>query len=102
MGFRPEPDLAAALADPTWDDAVGPLMEQKCTGCHNASLATGSLVLDTYNAAMFGSEDGPVIVPGDAEGSRLVEVQRGGHFATLTSEELDIVIEWINRGAPQN
>ena len=51
---------------------------------------------------MAGGDDGPVIVPGDSTGSHLVEVQSGSHFATFSSEELDIVKKWIDAGSPEN
>ena len=51
---------------------------------------------------MAGGEDGPVIVPGDSAGSHLVEVQSGQHFATLSTDELEVVKRWIDAGAPEN
>jgi hypothetical protein len=50
-----------------------------------------------------GSVNGPVIIPGDASGSSLVQKQSGStpHFGQLTPEELAVVIDWINAGAPE-
>jgi hypothetical protein len=48
---------------------------------------------------MAGGADGPVVVAGDAENSKLVQVQSGQHFANLTPEELDLVKQWITSGA---
>lgn len=93
---------APAPGEPTWDDQVGPMMAENCTSCHNEAVATGNLSLETYNQAMRGGDSGPIILPGAAEESRLIVVQEEGHFATLGSEDLQIVIDWINRGAPQN
>jgi hypothetical protein len=44
-----------------------------------------------------------VIVPGNANGSLLVQKQSGTtpHFSQLTPEELQLVIDWINAGAPE-
>jgi hypothetical protein len=50
---------------------------------------------------MEGSDNGPVIVPGDAANSLLVQVQNDRHFANLTAEELAIVAQWIDTGAPE-
>ena len=50
---------------------------------------------------MKGGKDGPVIVPGDAAGSKLVEIQSGQHFANLSPEELELVKQWIDSGAPE-
>lgn len=61
------------------------------------------LNLTTYATTMTGSDNGPVIMPGDPEGSVLVQVQTGEqrHFGQFTPEELLLVIEWIADGAPE-
>jgi len=100
----PEPtaELPAADGAPTYDSYFGPLVTAKCGACHG-ELATAGLNLLTYESAMNGSSDGPVIIPGDSANSKLVEIQSAGdHFANLTPEELEIVIQWIDAGAPEN
>ncbi|MBI4769186.1 MAG: hypothetical protein HY784_01930, partial [Chloroflexi bacterium] len=59
------------------------------------------LKLTTYADALAGSSKGLVIVPGDAEGSKLVQVQSGEHFARLSGEALELVKRWIVGGAPE-
>jgi hypothetical protein len=52
---------------------------------------------------MNGSANGPIVVPGDASSSILYEVQSAGkHFSNLTAEELELVKQWIDAGAPEN
>jgi formate dehydrogenase gamma subunit len=94
---------APAPAGPlTWDDTVGPILQAKCTTCHGES-ALGGLNLSTYEDALRGGASGPAIVPGDSVSSLLVQVQQSGdHPALLTPEELVLVIEWIDAGAPEN
>src|SRR5574341_472706 len=94
-----EPEGSESL---TWDGQIGALFAENCTMCHSGSAATGGLVLETYNDAMLGGEDGEIILPGDAEGSKLVQVQSEDHFANFTDDELALIIEWINSGAPEN
>jgi Planctomycete cytochrome C len=99
----PEPtvELPTAEGSPTFETYVGPLLAVKCTACHG-ELATGGLNMSTYAGLMKGSANGPVIVPGDAANSLLVQVQsKGGHFANLTAEELEIIKQWIDAGAPE-
>jgi hypothetical protein len=48
-----------------------------------------------------GSANGPVISVGNADNSRMIQVQSEDHFANFTAEELENVINWINNGAPQ-
>lgn len=86
--------------DITFSNKVGALFQERCTACHSKAVATGGLVLESYNAAMTGGGSGPVIIPGDAEASLMVKIQREVHFANFTDEELQIIIDWINSGAP--
>ena len=62
------------------------------------------LNLTTYDTALAGGEDGPVIVPGDSDASLLVQIQTGAtqHFGQLSADEVKLVIEWIRSGAPEN
>ena len=98
----PEPtaEAPALSAAPTFENYVGPLMAGKCAGCHG-DLATAGLNIKTYEGLMKGSSKGPVIIPGDAANSKLFQIQSaGGHFANLTAEELEIIKQWIDAGAP--
>ena len=83
----------------TWDDLVGPLVAARCVACHGG---TAGLFLDTYEHALEGGNLGPAIVPGNAEESLLVQLQRQGHPNRLPVEELDWIIQWINAGAPES
>jgi len=93
-----EPVLTGA---PTYDNYVDPLVTTKCAACHG-DLATGGLKMLTYADIMKGSSNGPVIVPGDSANSLIIQIQSTGkHFANLTPEELEIVKQWIDAGAPE-
>jgi nitrate/TMAO reductase-like tetraheme cytochrome c subunit len=99
----PEPTPAAPTLTgaPTYDNYVGPLVTAKCSACHG-ELATAGLNMLTYAGMMKGGADGPVIVPGDSASSKLFQIQSaGGHFANLTAEELEIIKQWIDAGAPE-
>jgi nitrate/TMAO reductase-like tetraheme cytochrome c subunit len=85
---------------PTYDANIKPIFEAVCGPCHGENQTAG-LMLTTYATALRGSNNGPVIVPGNSKGSRLVEVQQGEHFANLNQAELDLVIRWIDGGAPE-
>ena len=98
---EPTPELLEATSAPTYESYVGPLVTAKCGGCHG-NLATAGLNMLTYEGIMKGGQDGPVIVPGNSAGSRLVQVQSTGkHFANLAAEELEVVKQWIDVGAPE-
>ena len=83
---------------PTYAANIQPIFESRCGMCHGDGMA-GGLKLTAFADALAGSTQGPVIVPGDAEGSRLIEVQSGQHFALLSDDELALVTQWIAGGA---
>ena len=87
-----------AAGGPTYNDNIQPVLETDCGACHGDGKA-GGLKLTTYADLMAGGADGPVVVPGDAEGSKLVQVQSGQHFAVLAPDALDLIKKWIAGGA---
>ena len=87
----------------TWDGGVGELMETKCGTCHNDSAMLGGLDLTSYPAALTGGNTGPGFVPGDADNSLIITRQEAGdHPGQLSPEELELLREWIDSGAPEN
>jgi len=99
----PKPTPAVPTSGPlTYNDTIGPIFQSRCGTCHGTGGMQG-LNLITYQAALAGSTNGPVIVSGNPDGSLLVKKQTGDqpHFGQLTPEELDLVIEWIKAGAPE-
>jgi hypothetical protein len=98
----PTPTTINLGGDLTYDATVGPLFQSRCGSCHGEN-GIGGLNLTTYQTTMEGGVNGPVIIPNDANGSLLVQKQSGEqpHFGQLTPEELSLVIDWINAGAPE-
>lgn len=86
----------------TFEATIGPLLTARCADCHVKTSIEG-LNLGSYQSTMAGGNNGPSVVPGDAEASLLVQKQSGErpHFGQLSPEELDLVIQWINAGAPE-
>ena len=76
-----------------------PVLEAACSQCHGAAPIKG-LRVTTYEGLMAGSENGPVIVPGSPEESKIIAVLEGGHFAKLTDEQMAWLRQWIADGAP--
>jgi hypothetical protein len=100
---EPQPQTPSLTGDPTFDNYIGALFASSCTACHTqGEAAPQGLALSTYRAAMQGSDQGPVILPGNPADSPLVQVQTEDHFSNFSDEELDIVIRWIEAGAPEN
>jgi len=101
----PEPIPTAAPAPasgrPTYGANIEPAFAS-CTACHSEAVSSAGLDLSSYAGLLAGSKNGDVVLPGDGANSLLVEVQMGKHFAMLTFQQLDLLIEWIDGGAMDN
>lgn len=97
---------AAPRADISYSKDVRPILESRCGKCHMGEYASESLNMETYESLMSGSQNGPVIIPGDADSSLLVEKVTTGEMPKrgqeLTPEQIQVVIDWINAGALNN
>jgi len=99
---EPTPELPQSTGAPTYESYVLPVVSTKCAACHG-DLASGGLNLLTYAGLMEGGDNGPVIIPGDSAGSILFQLQsQGQHFGKFSAEELEVIQEWIDAGAPEN
>ena len=97
----PEPTLVPVNGIPTFNANIEPMFVAHCIVCHSGPGATAGLDLSTYAGVMKGSVNGPVVVPGDSAGSKLIQVQSATHFANLSVEELELVKQWIDANAPE-
>jgi hypothetical protein len=96
------PGLAAAADKVTYVDHVLPIFRNTCLNCHNPDKKKAGLDLTTYQAAMTGSENGPVIKPGQAEASLIFKVcaqieepKMPPKGDKLTDAELGLLKNWI-------
>ena len=88
---------------------VKPLLAARCYSCHSSLNRQSELRLDTAALAAQGGARGPAIVPGDGEGSLLVQAIRGTLDAgrmppkeegePLADEEIALIRAWIDQGA---
>ncbi|MBX6311373.1 MAG: hypothetical protein IRY99_00390 [Isosphaeraceae bacterium] len=107
---------SSALAEeaPTYERDVRPLLKKHCTVCHNAKKVddadlSGGLALDTFEAALRGTAEHPVIRPGKAGESelyrRLVDPDEERRMPLsedpLPEAERDLIRRWIEAGAPR-
>ena len=97
--------LLATFAHIIRADEIHPglaLLEEKCLGCHNPDKKTSGLDLTTRASALEGGKSGLVLVPGDAEKSRIYELVRDGVMPDgnpLRSRDAQLIGEWIDAGA---
>jgi formate dehydrogenase gamma subunit len=97
----PLPSATPLALLPVWQDNLDLVLAQRCTHCHSGSAAPAGLDLSSYQAALDGSENGPVIVPGDPDGSPIVAKMGKNHPGKLTGFELSVLVDWIAAGAPE-
>ena len=85
---------------------VRPILESRCASCHMGEFVSEGLDMNTYESLMEGSENGPVIDPGDAKHSLLIQKVTEGKMPKrgpkLTPTQIQILTDWINAGAPNN
>jgi mono/diheme cytochrome c family protein len=87
-------------------DDVLPIFDSRCVQCHGAGRAESGLDLQSYSTLMTGSGNGPVVVAGNADASKLVELvvtQRMPKAGPkLTPQQIQILTDWVNQGALDN
>jgi mono/diheme cytochrome c family protein len=85
---------------------VYPIFEASCIKCHGVEKVSRGLDLTSYEKIMTGSVKGPVVLPGDPDNSPLVKLAAEGKMpkqgTKLTSEQIEIVRNWVSQGAPNN
>ena len=92
---------SAADADALWLGKVQPLFDIQCAKCHGPIEQKGGLELDTPDAILKGGDEGPAVVAGKPEESRLYTYLAAGadpHMPPkkqLSDAERAIVYEWI-------
>jgi len=88
----------------TYDGMFAAMLNGRCAGCHSGANAEADLDLSSYELALAGGKNGPVIIPGDPEGSLLIQRQseRKDHFGQVLDDELQALEEWIAAGAPES
>jgi mono/diheme cytochrome c family protein/uncharacterized membrane protein len=111
------PDRPKAIAKPITDvnqalvyaQIVDPILQSRCTQCHNAEKAKGGLRLDSPEQLKKGGEDGPVLAAGSGLKSALVgrcllPESDDDHMPPkgkpqLTDSQLALLTWWIDQGA---
>ncbi|WP_341225053.1 c-type cytochrome domain-containing protein [uncultured Arcticibacterium sp.] len=92
-----------------FEDLVQPILDKKCTQCHQSGKKKGELVLSSYEDIMKGGKNGAVLNVGNIDESELIrrvtlEKEHEEFMPTdgktpLTEGELAILKWWINNEA---
>lgn len=85
---------------------VQPILEKYCYDCHGAKQQLSELRLDRKDSVRQGALSGQIIIPGDAEGSRIYRMISGIDGMPMpigdpkpTRAEIDVIRRWIDQGA---
>ncbi|MGE5195081.1 MAG: c-type cytochrome domain-containing protein, partial [Deltaproteobacteria bacterium] len=92
-----------------FEKKIRPLLVLRCYECHvdQGKGVKGGLHLDSRTGLLTGGDSGPAVVPGKPAESLLVEAinyaQEGVQMpprGKLPENEIDLLSEWVRRGAP--
>lgn len=105
--IKPITDVQQAVV---YKDIVQPILEARCTQCHNASKKKGDLRMDELALLMKGGENGPALVPGKGVDSDMIkrcllDENDDNHMPPkgkpqLSTEQIALLSWWIDQGAP--
>ena len=99
-----QPSIQGAAV--SFTNEILPIFNSRCANCHGGNRTEEGLVLLSYEGILQGSDNGPVIIAGNADASLLVdqvvsqEMPKRG--PKLTPPQIQLIVDWINQGALQN
>jgi mono/diheme cytochrome c family protein len=102
----PPTSAANAKGEYSFTQDVLPIFQTRCQNCHGSGRTQAGLNLSNYASLMAGSQNGPVIVAGDASSSKLIQMVQQGKMPKsgpkLLPDQLMILINWAQAGAKDN
>jgi mono/diheme cytochrome c family protein len=98
-----------APAVPSFALNILPLFDRRCNVCHEQD-GEGGWDGTSYEAVMSSGDNAPVIIPGDTENGllalKLLNLQSEGDKMPpkrdLTEDQIQLILDWIAAGAPNN
>ncbi len=100
-------DMSPAEKNEFFEKQVRPLLVQHCHECHGAKKQEAGLRLDTHAGLLKGTDGGPVFLPENIDGSRLLQVLKYADNETqmppkgkLSDEQIATVRKWLELAAP--
>jgi WD40 repeat protein len=102
---------AEPAAAPDYYRDVFPFLKANCISCHNKTTDKAGLNMETPDTMKQGGDSGPALVAGDAAASLIVQASlhendlemppanNKSGAVNLTPAEIQILREWVNRGA---
>ncbi len=106
--FRSEPQATPeGLQTVSFAKDVLPILDEHCKACHGSM---GGWDSSSYQSVMESGNTAPVVIPGDAKASLLAQKLQGTQIAgsimppagKLPDDQIQIILAWIDAGAPDN
>ena len=89
-----------------FESKVRPVLAEHCYSCHGEKKQSSGLRLDTKAGLMKGTDEAPVVVPGEPEKSALVKaVKHAGEIkmppkSKLPDAAVEALTAWVKLGVP--
>jgi hypothetical protein len=109
---RAESVWAHQAIEVSYEADVAPILQEYCLSCHGGPGEDGEIVIElgydmsTYEGLMAGSDYGPVIEPGDPDGSLFLDMIVNGDMPEdgdpVPAELIEVLRTWIAEGAQNN
>ena len=100
------PPADTVVAEVSFSNDIVPMFESRCIKCHGGLKTEEGFDMSTYELLMAGSDNGDMVFAGDAENSPLAQLSVEGKMPKrgpkLTPAQIQLLIDWINVGAPNN
>ena len=94
---------------------IKPILVANCQSCHErggSGYEASGFSMANYDDLMKGTKFGPMVIPGDSEGSNLIVLMEGradpsiamphGDAEPVSKAEIDTIRRWIDQGANNN
>lgn len=102
----PQSTTTSTTTSVSFINDVMPILQSRCLNCHGGEQTKRGLSFSSYASLMSGSENGPVVIPGDPTGSLLIKLVTEGKMPKrgpgLTPIQIQILVNWILAGALNN
>ncbi len=99
--------LSAADKAPDYQQAVAPILQKYCAGCHNGDEREGEFSVESFDELQKGGEHGAAVLAGDPGSSRMIRLVTGTAEPKMppedkpqpTADEVAILRAWVEAGA---
>ena len=99
----------------SFSETVKPLLDEHCLVCHQeggAGYEASGLSMTSHENLMKGTNNGPMVIAGDVEGSNLLVLMEGradpsikmphGGLDPVAQKNIELIKTWVRQGAKNN